>query len=128
MPLQNKWNISKEKGEECAHKYIIEILRDSDQLTIALPQLVKLLDQRTKHITFIYGRKHKPISFYLKNVYGSFINFIDTYSFYGVSIKRGTTHIILIDRELYHTTLTSPTMDEYREWTLVDTIDEPKDT
>ena len=25
----NKWNISKEKGEEIAHKYIIEILQDS---------------------------------------------------------------------------------------------------
>ena len=66
----NKWNISKEKGEEYAHRYIIEILKDSKNNTLGLSELIILLNQRTKHINLSMHKKKKPISVYLKHVYG----------------------------------------------------------
>jgi 1,2-phenylacetyl-CoA epoxidase catalytic subunit len=45
----NKWNISKEKGEELAHQYIIEILSESRNQTLTLSELIILLNQRTKY-------------------------------------------------------------------------------
>ena len=77
----SKWNISKEKGEEYAHRYIIEILKDSKNNTLGLSELIILLNQRTKHINLSMHKKKKPISVYVKHVYGSFINFLDIYSF-----------------------------------------------
>ena len=34
----NKWNISKEQGEKIAHKYMIELLRDSKHNTLPLSE------------------------------------------------------------------------------------------
>ena len=92
----SKWNISKEKGEEYAHRYIIEILKDSKNNTLGLSELIILLNQRTKHINLSMHKKKKPISVYLKHVYGSFINFLDTYSFYGI-IENGEINSTKID-------------------------------
>ena len=49
----DKWNISKEKGEEIANKYIIEILNESKCNTTHLSSLIILLNQKTRHIKFI---------------------------------------------------------------------------
>ena len=78
----NKWNISKDKGEEYAHKYIIEILNDSKNNTLPLSDLIILLNQRTKHIKFINTNKIKPFSVYLRTVYGNIINFMDNLIFF----------------------------------------------
>ena len=119
----NKWNISKDKGEEYAHKYIIEILNDSKNNTLPLSDLIILLNQRTKHIKFINTNKIKPFSVYLRTVYGNIINFMDNYSFYGVISNGADIKIKLIDSELTHKSLTYDIINEYREWTLVDTED-----
>jgi hypothetical protein len=119
----NKWNISKDKGEEYAHKYIIEILNDSKNNTLLLSDLIILLNQRTKHIKFINSNKKKPFSVYLRTVYGNIINFMDNYSFYGVISNGADIKIKLIDSELNHKNLTDDIINEYREWTLVDTED-----
>jgi hypothetical protein len=119
----NKWNISKDKGEEYAHKYIIEILNDSKNNTLLLSDLIILLNQRTKHVKFINTNKKKPFSVYLRTVYGNIINFMDNYSFYGVIFNGADIKIKLIDSELTHKNLTNDIINEYREWTLVDTED-----
>ena len=119
----NKWNISKDKGEEYAHKYIIEILNDSKNNTLSLSDLIILLNQRTKHIKFINTNKKKPFSVYLRTVYGNIINFMDNFSFYGVISNGADIKIKLIDSELNHKNLTDDIINEYREWTLVDTED-----
>lgn len=119
----NKWNISKDKGEEYAHKYIIEILNDSKNNTLLLSDLIILLNQRTKHIKFINTNKKKPFSVYLRTVYGNIINFMDNFSFYGVISNGADIKIKLIDSELNHKNLTNDIINEYREWTLVDTED-----
>jgi hypothetical protein len=119
----NKWNISKDKGEEYAHKYIIEILNDSKNNTLPLSDLIILLNQRTKHIKFINTNKKKPFSVYLRTIYGNIINFMDNFSFYGVISNGADIKIKLIDSELNHKNLTNDIINEYREWTLVDTED-----
>ena len=119
----NKWNLSKEKGEELAHKYILEILHDSKNHRILMSDLIILLNQRTKHIKFINTNKKKPFSVYLRTVYGNIINFMDNFSFYGVISNGADIKIKLIDSELTHKNLTDDIIDEYRGWTLVDTDD-----
>jgi hypothetical protein len=79
----DKWNISDKRGEEIAHKYIIDILKDSKNNTIPLSELVSLLNHQTKHIKFTNHNKKKPISLYLQCKYGGIINFLDKYTIYG---------------------------------------------
>ena len=105
----NKWNISKEKGEELAHRYITEILQDSKHNTIPLSDLITLLNQRTKHIKFIHHSKKKPFSVYLRCNYGNVINFLDKFVSYGLIKKNADIQVKLIN-----------TVDEYRGWILVD--------
>ena len=49
----NRWNISREKGEVIINRYMIEILQDSKDNMISLSSLLILLNLRTKHIKFI---------------------------------------------------------------------------
>ena len=114
-----KWNISKEKGEEYAHKYIIEILQESKNYTLGLSELIILLNQRTKHINLVMHNKKKPISVYIKHVYGSFINFLDIYSFYGIIEGNTGVKVILIDSQLNSCSLDTQIINEHKEWILI---------
>jgi len=114
-----KWNISKEKVEEYIHRYIIEILKDSKNNTLGLSELIILLNQRTKHINLSMHKKKKPISVYIKHVYGSFINFLDIYSFYGIIENGADIKVILFDSELNSNTLDPKIINENREWILI---------
>ena len=113
----NKWNISKEKGEEYAHRYIIEILKDSKNNTLGLSELIILLNQRTKHIKLSYHTKRKPMSMYLKSIYGKVINFIDNYTFYGVIKNGADIKIKLFEGEI---NLSPELLQENKEWIFVD--------
>ena len=104
-----KWNISNKRGEEIAHRYIVEILKDSKHNTISLSDLVILLNQKTKHIKFINKSKRKPLSVYLRCNYGNIINFLDKFVAYGLIKKNADIQVKLIN-----------TVDEYRGWILVD--------
>ena len=118
-----RWNISKEKGEKIAHDNIIDILNESTNNKILLSELIVLLNQRTKNIKLTNHRKNKQFSFYIKNVYGSMTDFLDNYSFYGLSFDKSSIYVSLIDTELIKTNLTPSIISEYREWTMVDTED-----
>ena len=131
-----RWNISKEKGEKIAHDNIIDILIESKNNKLLLSELIVLLNQRTKQIKLTNHRKNKQFSFYIKNVYGSMTKFLDNYSFYGLSnglisnglsngltFDKSSVYVSLIDTELVNTELTPSIINEYREWTLVDTDD-----
>ena len=130
-----RWNISKERGEKLAHDNIIDILIESKNNKLLLSELIVLLNQRTKQIKLTNHRKNKQFSFYIKNVYGDMIQFLDNYSFYGLSnglsndlsndpnSDKSSVHVSLIDTELVNTELTPSIINEYREWTLVDTDD-----
>lgn len=118
-----RWNISKEKGEKIAHDTIIDILNESKNNKLLLSELIVLLNQRTKKIKLTNHRKNKQFSLYIKNVYGSMTDFLDNYSFYGLTFDKTNIYISLIDSELIKTNLTPSIINEYREWTMVDTED-----
>ena len=120
----NKWNISKEKGEEIAHRYIIEILQDSKHNMISLSELSILLNQRTKHIKFIQYSKKKPMSVYMRCSYGNIINFLDNFTIYGVINNDSDIQIKLLDTEI--TTkkfIEQNIMNEHKEWILINDED-----
>ena len=71
----DKWNISDKRGEEIAHKYIIDILKDSKNNTIPLSELVSLLNHQTKHIKFTNHNKKKPI-YWKMNIKQMFMIFV----------------------------------------------------
>ena len=120
----NKWNISKERGEEIAHRYIIEILKDSKYNTISLSELIILLNQRTKHIKFINHSKKKPMSVYMKSYYGNIINFLDNYSIYGLIKTNSDIQVKLFDNQVtYNKTINQHIFQEYKEWILVNEDD-----
>jgi len=104
----NKWNITDKRGEEIAHRYIIEILKDSKHNTVSLSDLVTLLNQRTKHIKFINRSQIKPISVYLRCNYGNVINFLDKFLTYGLIINNSDIQVKLMNQ--------APMID----WILVD--------
>ena len=120
----NKWNISKEKGEEIAHRYIIEILQDSKHNMISLSELSILLNQRTKHIKFIQYSKKKPMSVYMRCSYGNIINFLDNFTIYGVISKDSDIQIKLLDTEITNKKFIEQNiMNEHKDWILIDDED-----
>ena len=127
----DKWNISDKRGEEIAHKYIIDILKDSKNNTIPLSELVSLLNHQTKHIKFTNHNKKKPISLYLQCKYGGIINFLDKYTIYGQikqsQIKKQQKDIIyvkLMDSEItYNKSIDQNILHEYKDWILIDEDD-----
>mgnify|MGYP001169591230 CR=1 FL=1 len=116
----SKWNLTKERGEEIAHRYILEILHDSKGNKILLSDLIILLNQRTKHITIKHHSKKKNMSIYIKSIYGSFINFLDSFSMYGVLYLENDIYALLNDKELSFNNLTKDIISENKEWVLVD--------
>jgi len=131
----DKWNISDKRGEEIAHKYIIDILKDYKNNTIPLSELVSLLNHQTKHIKFTNHNKKKPISLYLQCKYGGIINFLDKYTIYGQikqsqikqSLKKQQKDIIyvkLMDSEItYNKSIDQNILHEYKDWILIDEDD-----
>ena len=119
----NKWSMSKERVEECVHVNIIEILKDADDNKMLLSDLIVLLNQQTKHIKLTNHKKNKQMSVYLKSVYGSVSNFIDTYSFYEVvhTLEDAIT-VKLIDTGLTKESLNKSIINEYKEWSMVNEL------
>ena len=92
----NKWNISIEKGKCIIHKTLTEILKSSDNNRVPLNDLVILMNHKTNHIKFINKNQSKPLSVYIRCVYGSLISFLDDYIIYGIMDINNTTYVKLI--------------------------------
>ena len=121
----DKWNISDKRGEEIAHRYIIDILKDSKNNTIPLSELVSLLNHQTKHIKFTNHNKKKPISLYLQCKYGSIVNFLDKYTIYAQIRKKikekDIMYVKLMDSEItYNKSIDQNILHEYKDWILID--------
>lgn len=114
----NRWNISREKGENIINKYVIEILQDSKDNMISLSGLLILLNLRTKHIKFINNSKKKPLSVYIRCIHGYILNFLDNHSFYEVNKDDANIQVKLVDKYI-----TPKNFDDYKEWILVDEED-----
>jgi hypothetical protein len=116
----NRWNITKEKGEEFAHRYIIEILKEQPKNTLSLSDLIIYLNHRTKHINLVNYKKKKSLSVYLRCVYGNIINFFDEFTFYGIIENGRNTKIILLENQLNVSSLDPKLLNEHKEWILID--------
>ena len=120
----HKWNISKEKGVQIAHKYIIEILHDHKDNMTSLSNLVILMNQRTKHIKFIQKSKRKPLSVYLRNTHGSIVKFLDNYSIYGIINNGSDIYIKLLEQNSgSHPNIESQILQECNDWILINEDD-----
>ena len=83
-----KWNISKERGSNIIYNTIDNILLEKTNHSIDYDELIFLLNNRTKHIQFINNNKRKNIHNYIKNIFGSLIQFIDQYDHFVISKKK----------------------------------------
>ena len=97
----SQWNISKSKGDEIAHKYITECLCENERYRMNIKELINLLNIKTKHINFINRNQKKPFSVYIKDNYGSFIQFIDNHLNYGIM---DNSYVVLINHKNINST------------------------
>jgi len=74
-----KWNISKEKGSNFIYNLIDKILLEKIDHSIEIEELLFLLNNRTKNIDFLNNNNKKNINNFIKTVFGSLTNFIDSY-------------------------------------------------
>jgi len=114
----NKWNLSKEKGEELIHKYIIDILRNTNNHKMLISDLIIFLNLQTKHIKLIHNSKKKPISAYIRCIYGSFENFLNSFSIYSVIIDESKPYAIFHTKEYSYNIF-----KEYKDWILIEEED-----
>jgi hypothetical protein len=120
----DKWNISDKRAEEIAHRYIIDILKDSKNNTIPLSELVSLLNHQTKHIKFTNHNKKKPISLYLQCKHGSIVHFLDKYTIYAQIKEKDIMYVKLMDSEItYNKSIDQNILHEYKDWILIDEED-----
>ena len=96
---QSRWNISKKRGAELIHKHILDIFIKSPLNRMPLTDLISLMNQQTSHIQFIQNKQRKPISSYINSVYGSFTNFLDEFSMYGI-IHEDKIYICLFESNI----------------------------
>lgn len=95
----NKWNMSKKRGEEILHRNIIKIIKNSTD-KVSLNDLIILLNQNTKDIKFISNKQRKPISCYIRGTYGNLMAFINLFSMYGVIYHNNISYIVLMNHNV----------------------------
>ena len=78
------WNLNSEKCFEIIQLTLIDILTESKDKTRDINDLIRLLNIRTKIYKLHDCRKYNSFSKYIKLEYGGFLNFIESYNFYGV--------------------------------------------
>ena len=95
----NKWNLSINKGESIIHNTLQNILTNCVNNMIKIDELIVLMNQQTNHIKFITNHKKKPISTYIRCIYGSLIAFLDKYIIYALLEKNKDTYVKLIENQ-----------------------------
>tara|TARA_B100000686_G_C16569349_1_gene852050 strand:- start:322 stop:708 length:387 start_codon:yes stop_codon:yes gene_type:complete len=78
------WNLNPEKCFEIIQLTLIDILTESKDKTRDINDLIRLLNIRTKIYKLHDCRKYNSFSKYIKLEYDGFLNFIESYNFYGV--------------------------------------------
>ena len=88
-----KWNISKEEGRRIIFQHIESILKEKDNMTMEIAELIYILNNRTKHILLTNNNKTKTIHNFIKNVFGGLIHFLDQYDRFMIQNLNGNTYI-----------------------------------
>jgi tRNA A22 N-methylase len=79
-----KWNLTHDKCFEIIHLTLIDILSESKDNIRNINDLILMLNSRTRVYKLHNCKKYNSFSKYLKIEYGGFLNFIESYNFYGV--------------------------------------------
>jgi len=79
-----KWNLTHDKCFEIIHLTLIDILSESKDNIRNINDLILMLNSRTRVYKLHNCRKYNSFSKYLKIEYDGFLNFIESYNFYGV--------------------------------------------
>jgi hypothetical protein len=90
-----KWNISEENAKNLIFNTIKTILEENNKKSIHLDELILLVNNRTKHITFMNNNKKKNINNYINNIFGGMINFLDNYDDFMIDEKEGKQNLII---------------------------------
>ena len=94
-----KWNLTSEKCFEIIHLTLIDILTESKEYIKNIDDLIRMLNSRTKVYKLHNSRKYNSFSKYLKLEHDGFLNFIESYNFYGV-VKTGKNISIKLYKNL----------------------------
>jgi hypothetical protein len=94
-----KWNISIEKGIEIAHSIITDILSENKN-PVSIDELIFLVNNRAKKYKIHNNRKHNCFTKYLTINHGGIVNFLDSYTSYGIINKENKDYVILIPDNL----------------------------
>jgi len=95
---RNKWNVSLIDGQTLAYSTILEILTNSKCNTLELPELIQLLNNRTKN-TITYDLKDKNISHFIKFHFGGMKPFIISYDNLRISENKNRYYVHLIENK-----------------------------
>ena len=79
-----EWNLTSDKCLEIIHLTLIDILTESKEYIKNIDDLIRMLNSRTKVYKLHNSRKYNSFSKYLKLEHDGFLNFIESYNFYGV--------------------------------------------
>jgi len=94
-----KWNLTHEKCFEIIHLTLIDILSESKDNIRNINDIILMLNSRTRVYKLHNCRKYNSFSKYLKIEYDGFLNFIESYNFYGV-VKTDKDIIIKLYKNL----------------------------
>ena len=108
-----KWNISEEKIRKIIFNLINNILTERKNKEIEYDELYFLLNNRTKTMNLTNNNKKKPITNYIKNVFGSLVNFIDDYENFMLVNKQKNVFVKLNCIDLSDWIILDDSDDEY---------------
>ena len=94
-----EWNLTSDKCLEIIHLTLIDILTESKEYIKNIDDLIRMLNSRTKVYKLHNSRKYNSFSKYLKLEHDGFLNFIESYNFYGV-VKTGKNISIKLYKNL----------------------------
>ena len=106
-----KWNISEEKVRKTIFNIINNIFKENKNKEIEKDELILLLNNRTKEMNLTNNNKKKSITNYIKNIFGSLINFIDDYDNF-MLVKKQTNIFIKLNNI------------EFSDWVILDNSDD----
>ena len=120
-----KWNLTSDKCFEIIHLTLIDILTESKGYIKNIDDLIRLLNSRTKVYKLHNSRKYNSFSKYLKLEHDGFLNFIESYNFYGV-IKTDKKISIKLYKNLVNLDDLRYSGERYTkdsEWIFIDDLD-----
>ena len=119
-----KWNLNHEKCFEIIHLTLIDILSESKDNIRNINDIILMLNSRTRVYKLHNCRKYNSFSKYLKIEYDGFLNFIESYNFYGV-VKTDKDIIIKLYKNLVNLDdlkYTGKRLTKDSEWIFIDDL------